>query len=181
MDIVESNEDFDETTYRQPGILGSTIFQSHTTLLVDLYEAARSGLPGFAKPATAAGGKARRILVVDDSPFYRRQISGFLRDSGHDVHEAENGDDAFSKLESISGIDMVLTDIEMPVMDGLELARRIRSNQGMKNLAVVAVSSLSSEEAMRRGRDAGLDGYIVKLDREKILESVEKFLVHGRS
>jgi two-component system chemotaxis sensor kinase CheA len=180
VDIVESNEDFDETTFRQPGILGSTIFQSHTTLLVDLYEAARSGLPGFAKPAPAAGAKARRILVVDDSPFYRRQISGFLRDSGHEVHEAENGDDAFSKLESISGIDMVLTDIEMPVVDGLELARRIRSHQGMKNLAVVAVSSLSSEEAMRRGRDAGLDGYIVKLDREKILESVEKFLVHGR-
>jgi two-component system chemotaxis sensor kinase CheA len=180
VDIVESNEDFDETTFRQPGILGSTIFQSHTTLLVDLYEAARSGVPGFAKPAPVARGKGRRILVVDDSPFYRRQIAGFLRESGHEVHEAENGDDAFSKLETISGIDMVMTDIEMPVMDGLELARRIRSHQGMKNLAVVAVSSLSGEEAMRRGRDAGLDGYIVKLDREKILESVEKFLVHGR-
>jgi two-component system chemotaxis sensor kinase CheA len=180
VDIVESSEDFDETTFRQPGILGSTIVQSHTTLLVDLFEAARTGLPGFAKQATAAGGKARRILVVDDSPFYRRQISGFLREFGHEVHEAENGERAFSVLETVSGIDLVLTDVEMPVMDGLELARRIRSHQGLKNLAVVAVSSLSNEEAMRRGRDAGLDGYIVKLDREKILESVEKFLVHGR-
>jgi len=91
-----------------------------------------------------------------------------------------SGDDALAKLESVQGIDLVLTDVEMPVMDGLELTRRIRAHQGLKDLAVVAITSLSSDEAMRRGRDAGLDGYIVKLDREKILESVEKFLAHGR-
>jgi len=178
VDIVESNAEFDESTFRQPGILGSGIFQNRTTLLVDLYELARGGIPGLVQASSQE--RKRRVLVADDSPFYRRQIAGFLREHGHEVHEAENGDEALAKLETVPGIDLVLTDVEMPVMDGFELARRVRSHPDLSHVALVAITSLSGEESLKRGRDAGLDGYIVKLDRERILESVGKFLAHGR-
>jgi len=179
VDIVESNAEFDESTFRQPGILGSGIFQTRTTLLVDLYELARNSLPGLIQTDPAHQSK-RRILVTDDSPFYRRQIAGFLREQGHEVYEAENGDAGLATLETIPGIDLVLTDVEMPVMDGFELTRRIRSHPELNGIAVVAITSLGGDEALRRGKDVGLDGYIVKLDREKILESVGKFLARGR-
>lgn len=179
VDIVECSEDFDEATFRQAGILGSAIFSGKTTLLVDVYEVVRSLLPGWVR-AIDKEAPARRILVVDDSPFYRRQISGFLRESGHVVEEACDGREALEILGTSRGIEMVLTDIEMPVMDGLELTRQIRSNPVLSHLAVVAVTSLAGEEATRRGREAGVDGYLVKLDREKILGAVESFLQHRK-
>ncbi|HOX50966.1 MAG TPA: chemotaxis protein CheW, partial [Fibrobacteria bacterium] len=175
VDIVESSEDFDESTFRQSGILGSAIFSGKTTLLVDMYELVRSQLPNWIR-ASEKDVPSRRILVVDDSPFYRRQISGFLRESGHVVEEACDGKEAMEILETSRGIEMVLTDIEMPVMDGLELTRRIRASKSFPHLAVVAVTSLSGEDSAKRGRDAGVDGYLVKLDREKILGTVESFL-----
>jgi len=181
VDIVEASVDFDETTFKQPGIIGSTILSSHTTLLVDLYEVVKTSLPGWIKaPEFAASTRTRRILVTDDSPFYRRQIAGFLKDCGVEVVEAVNGDEALAKLETTPGIDLVLTDVEMPIMDGLELTRRIRGNESLRHLPVIAITSLSGEEALRKGKEAGVDGYLVKLDREKILAEVEKFLLRGK-
>ncbi|MBK9578288.1 MAG: chemotaxis protein CheW [Fibrobacterota bacterium] len=179
VDIVESSEDFDESTFRQAGILGSAIFSGKTTLLVDVYEIVRSQLPSWIKTSDKEV-PSRRILVVDDSPFYRRQISGFLRESGHVVEEACDGKEALEILGTSRGIEMVLTDIEMPVMDGLELTRQIRASKAFSHLAVVAVTSLSGEESAKRGKDAGVDGYLVKLDREKILGTVESFLQHRK-
>jgi two-component system, chemotaxis family, sensor kinase CheA len=180
VDIVEASVEFDESTFRQPGIIGSTILSNHTTLLVDLYEVVKTSLPGWIKPPEVAiGSRTRKILVADDSPFYRKQIVSFLVDVGLEVVEAVNGDEALAKLESSPDIDMVLTDIEMPVMDGLEFTRRIRANPSLKHLPVVAITSLSSEDAVRRGREAGVNGYLVKLDREKILAEIEKHLLRG--
>jgi two-component system chemotaxis sensor kinase CheA len=181
VDIVEASVEFDESTFRQTGIIGSTILSNHTTLLVDLYEVVKTSLPGWIKaPDVAIGSKTRKILVADDSPFYRKQIMSFLVDVGLEVVEAVNGDEALAKLESATDIDMVLTDIEMPIMDGLEFTRRIRANPSLKHLPVVAITSLSSEDAVRRGKEAGVNGYIVKLDREKILAEVEKHLLRGK-
>ena len=181
VDIVEASVEFDESTFRQTGIIGSTIISDHTTLLVDLYEVVKTSLPGWIKaPETAIGAKPRKILVADDSPFYRRQIMSFLVDVGLGVVEAVNGDEALAKLESSSDIDMVLTDVEMPIMDGLEFTRRIRANPSLKHLPVIAITSLSSDDAIRRGKEAGVNGYLVKLDREKILAEIEKYLLRGR-
>ncbi|MEK7393973.1 MAG: chemotaxis protein CheW [Fibrobacterota bacterium] len=182
VDIVEASVDFDESTFKQPGIIGSTILSSHTTLLVDLYEVVKTSLPGWIKsPEFSTPSRVRKILVTDDSPFYRRQIVGFLKECGVEVVEAVNGDEALAKLETTPGIELVLTDVEMPIMDGLELTRRIRGNESLRHLPVIAITSLSGEEAVRKGKEAGVDGYLVKLDREKILAEVEKFLLRGKT
>lgn len=177
VDIVEASVEFDESTFAQPGIIGSTILSNHTTLLVDLYDVVKTSLPGLVKAPELDAGRTGKVLVVDDSPFYRRQIAGYLKECGLEVVEAVNGDEALALLETTGGIGLVLTDVEMPVMDGLELTRRVRSIESLRHLPVVAITSLSGEEAERRGREAGVDGYLVKLDREKILAEVEKLLL----
>lgn len=175
VDIAESTSDFDDATFRQPGILGSSIFSGKTTLLVDLYELVQAQLPGWIRTPSKES-RNRRILVVDDSPFYRGQISSFLRENGHQVKEACDGQEAFGILRASRDIEMVLTDIEMPLMNGFELVRQIRATPELARLPVVAVTSLASDESRRAGNEAGLDGYLVKLDRERILESVENIL-----
>lgn len=181
VDITEASEEFDEATFKQVGILGSAILAGSTTLLVDLWGVVQACLPGFieARKAKEAERKSR-ILVVEDSPFYLRQISGFLVDCGYDVVQAVHGADGLAKLESEADIDMILTDIEMPIMDGLEFTRQVRASQKFRHLPVVAVTSLSGEDAMARGKAAGVDSYMVKLDREKITHTVETFISHGR-
>lgn len=181
VDIAEASEDFDEMTFRQTGIIGSAILGGSTTLLVDLWGVVRANLPGWIPDTPQrSDGRPRKLLVVEDSPFYLRQISGFLEDAGYQVVQAVHGGEALAKLRAESEIELVLTDIEMPVMDGLELTRNIRADQAIRHLPVVAVTSLSGDEALRRGKDAGVDSYMVKLDREKILHVVETYLAHGR-
>lgn len=181
VDITEAAEEFDESTFKQSGILGSAILGGSTTLLVDLWGVVQACLPGFIETKKAAAdARKSRILVVEDSPFYLRQISGFLVDSGYEVVQAIHGGDALSKLESEADIDMILTDIEMPIMDGLEFTRQVRASQKFRHLPVVAVTSLSGEDAMARGKAAGVDSYMVKLDREKITHTVETYIAHGR-
>ena len=129
------------------------------------------------KPAEANSPAPVRVMVVDDSivarGFYKRWL-----DSEPDLEFAASfrgGREAVDNVERINP-DIVVLDIEMPVMDGLELTRRIRASKSFPHLAVVAVTSLSGEDSAKRGRDAGVDGYLVKLDREKILGTVESFL-----
>jgi len=178
VDIADAADDFDQHTFCQPGILGSSIIAGHTTLLVDLWGVVQALLPGWIPESELQrGGK---ILVADDSPFYLGQLTGFLQERGYEVVQAVDGAQAMSRLESETGIDMVLTDIEMPVMDGLELVRRIRASDRFRRLPVVAVTSLSGEDAVARGKAAGVDSYMVKLDREQIVRTVETFLAHGR-
>lgn len=181
VDITEASEEFDEATFKQAGILGSAILAGSTTLLVDLWGVVQACLPGFIEARKAKeDARKSRILVVEDSPFYLRQISGFLVDCGYDVVQAIHGADGLAKLESEADIDMILTDIEMPIMDGLEFTRQVRASQKFRHLPVVAVTSLSGEDAMARGKAAGVDSYMVKLDREKITHTVETFISHGR-
>ncbi|MBD3314468.1 MAG: response regulator, partial [Chitinivibrionales bacterium] len=73
-------------------------------------------------------------------------------------------------------IDIVLTDIEMPNMNGLDLTRAIRADERLKNLPVIAITSVSGGEAERLGREAGVDDYLAKLDREEVLAACERCL-----
>lgn len=182
VDVVESGADFDEVTFKQPGVIGSSIMAGATTLLVDLYGLVKVIAPEW----TQVSEKLRKfgslkILVSDDSPFYRRQISQFAKDAGFDVIEAVNGQQALEIVEREGrSIDAVLTDVEMPLMDGLEFTRRARKLELGFRLPIIAITSLSSDEAIRRGIEAGVDRYIVKLDREKIVQSLEEVLVDRR-
>lgn len=182
VDVIESGADFDEVTFKQTGIIGSAIMAGATTLLVDLYGLVKSIAPEW----TQISEKLRKfgplkILVSDDSQFYRRQISQFAKDAGFDVVEAVNGQQALEILEREGRtIDAVLTDVEMPLMDGLEFTRRARKLDLGIRMPIIAITSLSSDEAIRRGMEAGVDRYIVKLDREKIVQSLEEVLVDRR-
>jgi chemotaxis protein histidine kinase CheA len=115
-----------------------------------------------AKPVTeSASTKRLRVLLVDDSPIARATESALVRALGHVVEEAQDGEDGWARLQS-TPYDIVLTDVQMPRLDGFALTRRIKQHPQTGSLPVVILSSLASPEDKRRGLDAGADAYLVK-------------------
>ncbi len=77
-------------------------------------------------------------------------------------------------------IDLVITDLEMPNIDGLELTRKIKQTPHLANLRVIAVTSLASEADQQRGLEAGVDEYQIKLDRDRLIARVQRFVARAR-
>jgi chemotaxis protein histidine kinase CheA/CheY-like chemotaxis protein len=120
------------------------------------------GGPGAARTATAQ--KRKTVLVVDDSPVVRDLLAEALRAHGLWVLEASDGEDALSRLDANPEIDLVVTDVDMPRLDGIGLVQRVRQRGGPRRMPMVIVSMRGSPEDQRRALDAGADSYLVKTD-----------------
>jgi len=182
IDALEVALDIDESTLKQPSISGSMIINKHTTLLVDIFEMVKILNPGWFKEeakmaAEMAESGEKIILFAEDSAFFRNQVKTFMEDDGFKVIEAEDGLIAWELLkERVDEIDIVITDLEMPNMDGFELTKRIKGDPKYSHLSVIALTSLASEAHIEKGRKVGIDEYEIKLDREKLMKAIWKKL-----
>ena len=155
--------------------------------LVDVYELAEASHPEW----FADSGKNKKktdqessntILLAEDSSFFRQQMENFLSADGYTVIGCEDGLVAWNTLqETEETIELVVTDIEMPNMDGREFAKNIKGDSRFAHLPVIAVTSLASEEDMEKGYKSGIDDYQIKLDREKLLSAIARYLKKVRS
>ncbi|HEV3118292.1 MAG TPA: hybrid sensor histidine kinase/response regulator, partial [Gemmataceae bacterium] len=182
LDMVEAALNIDTVTLRQKGIAGSAVLKDRTILLLDIFELADTARPEGARPelskptgAPAPGEDALTVLVADDSEFFRGQIQRLIEAIGCRVLAAEDGQAAWEILDHHSNkVDLVATDIEMPRLDGLDLTRRIRSDERFAGLPVIALSSLAGEEEIARGMAAGVDEYQIKLNKDELIRSIRK-------
>ena len=117
---------------------------------------------------------SQTILAVDDSPSMRRMVAHVLRTGGYQVLEAEDGEDALRILRS-QRVDAVLTDQNMPRMDGLALVRRLRSLEEYSRTPIMLLTTESSPEMKQKGREAGATGWMVKpFDPDRLLQMFAK-------
>jgi two-component system chemotaxis sensor kinase CheA len=130
-------------------------------------------------PAAAPAPRpaAHSILVVDDALPVRELERAILERAGFEVRTAGDGDEALALLAERPA-DLVLSDVEMPRMDGFELTRAIRAEPRIRNVAVLLLTSRSSEQDRRAGLEAGADAYLVKssFDEAALLSAVERLL-----
>lgn len=103
----------------------------------------------------------KRIMTVDDSTSLRQMVRFVLEEGGYEVLEASDGVDALSKLEGMEP-DLILSDINMPRMDGLELTRQIRAIPRYKFVPILLLTTESHPEKKKEGKEAGATGWIVK-------------------
>jgi two-component system chemotaxis response regulator CheY len=116
-----------------------------------------------------------KILVVDDSSTVRDEVAGFLRKNGLDVDTAVDGKDGLAKLRSNPGVKLVVSDVNMPNMDGLTMVEKIRSELANTAVNVVMLTTESSPAMKERGKAAGVRGWIVKpFKGEAVLETFRK-------
>jgi two-component system chemotaxis sensor kinase CheA len=180
VDVIETQIEVDQTTHRQKGIAGSAIFRERTTLIADLFELVDTAYPDWrqdrmeAQPLgklPADGGST--VLLVEDSDFFRQQIRKYLEQEGFKVLTASDGEVGWDTLlKNIASVRVVVTDIEMPRLNGLGLTARIRADNRTANLPVIAVTSLAGDEDAERGLAAGVNEYQVKLDRDRLVASI---------
>ncbi|MGQ0506925.1 MAG: hybrid sensor histidine kinase/response regulator [Myxococcaceae bacterium] len=130
----------------------------------------------MARPVNDSPSTRRlKILLVDDSPIARATESALVKALGHFVEEAQDGEEAYIKVQGQT-YDLILTDVQMPKLDGFSLTRRLKSNPTLARLPVIILSSLASPEDKRRGLDAGADAYLVKgeLGVESLAQAIDR-------
>jgi two-component system, chemotaxis family, chemotaxis protein CheY len=116
------------------------------------------------------------IMAVDDSTSIRQMVGFILKDAGYEVIEAVDGKDAVNHLNK-SAVDMIITDLNMPNMDGIELIKHVRTMPKHKYIPIVMLTTESQEEKKQSGRSAGATGWIVKpFKPDQLLAVIKKVL-----
>jgi two-component system chemotaxis sensor kinase CheA len=180
VDIVEDRLKV-ELSADQPGLVGSAVIAGKATDVIDAgYFLTQAFADWFGKPeeAKALGDAAagRRVLLVDDSPFFRNLLAPLLSVAGYTVTSAENAQDALRLRDAGASFDAIISDIEMPGMNGFEFARAVRSDGRWGKTPLIALSSHATEKDFEMGRQAGFDDYVAKFDRDAIISTLSQTL-----
>ena len=122
---------------------------------------------------------AKTILIVEDTPVSLKLSAVVLRSEGYRVHIASTAEQALLTLKTVRP-DLMLVDIRLPGMSGLELTNRVKQDASLKNVIVIALTALNTEEDKRRAREAGCDGYLTKpIDTRTLADSIRQYLERG--
>ena len=160
-----------------PGYLGAAILGDGAIALILDPAFLTKSLPGHARSALLHKDEAlSKVLVVDDQFTVRELQRSILEAAGYDVETASDGLEALTCLNSDPRISLMVTDIDMPKMGGIELLRTLRAAPSSSSLPVVIVSARGDQEDRRQGIEAGADAYIVKgdFDQQVLLEAVQR-------
>lgn len=166
---------------RVRNLSGATVFGSGRIVPIlnvpDLLRAAAGCTQTTVPSAATQTVRAKRLLVADDSITARTSLQSILESAGFDVQTAPDGAAALNALHT-DAFDLVVSDVEMPKMDGFELTKRIRSEPKLAELPVVLVTAREAKEDRERGLDAGANAYLVKssFDQTNLLETVRRLL-----
>jgi len=165
---------------RVRNVAGATILGAGNVVIIllvpDLIESGRTiaGAGGEVAAQPIARGPGR-ILLVEDSFTTRELERSIFEASGYEVDVAVDGAEALTKLES-SRFDLIVTDVQMPRINGFELTAKVRGDERFSRLPVVIVTSLEREEEKRKGIEVGADAYVTKsvFNQDTLLEIVER-------
>ena len=167
---------------RVRNISGATILGTGEVCMVlnptDLFKSAKKAIVSVTvKELTEQAQIKRKILLVEDSIPIRTQMKRILESAGYEVTAAVDGQDGFNKLRAGS-FDAVVSDVQMPNLDGLELTSKIRQFEAYIDLPVILVTTLASEEDKRHGTQAGANAYITKGDFEQgvLLDTLRRLI-----
>jgi two-component system chemotaxis sensor kinase CheA len=173
LDIVDDKLDIQVGSDRS-GVLGSAIIKGQATEIIDIGHFLPLAFENwFRRKQTDAAPVLRSVLLVDDSAFFRNMLAPVLKAAGYDVATAAGGEDALALIKHGRRFDVILTDIEMPGMNGFDLAQEVRGDPRMADVPVIALSSVISPEAVERGRQVGFYDYVAKFDREGLIAALK--------
>ncbi|HCQ70677.1 MAG TPA: hybrid sensor histidine kinase/response regulator [Rhodospirillaceae bacterium] len=181
----------------KPNLMGSAVIQGKTTDVVDVgYYLSNNNKNWFADHPTDVpfgdddtdapssqktyNGR-RKVLLVDDSPFFRNMLTPLLNIAGYDVTPLESAEDALEMCDHGHHFDIIISDIEMPDMNGFEFAEKVRSNPSLQNTPMLALSSHATEQDIARGKQVGFNDYVAKFDRDTLLNTISQTLTSDQS
>lgn len=178
VDIAETPLNLNTDSFITDGLLGTAIIRNQMTLFLDIYRLIEICDPEWfaeRRKVSPPPEEKKRVLLVDDQPFFRQLVKGYLEADNYDVVTAENGKQGFERLNS-ERFDLIVSDLEMPVVDGWKFLKHVRAESSKPDIPAVALTALDSDEDRKSAMDAGFDAYEIKIDREQLLTSISNLL-----
>ena len=176
VDVVEDRLEI-ELSGSRPGLLGSAVIAGHATDVLDtgywLMQAWQDWFQGAEQGRTS---QSARVLVVEDNDFFRQLIIPSLSAAGFRVSSASSGAEALRMREAGTMFDAIVSDIEMPEMDGIAFAQTVRSGGIWAELPLIALTSHTEPRHVEAGREAGFTDYVPKSQREALVASLRECL-----
>ena len=167
-----------ELSAAQPGLLGSAVIRGEATDVIDtgywLTQAARDWFDGAALPGESV--RVRRLLIVDDNAFFRQLLVPTLSAAGYHVTAAASAADALQMRDAGALFDAIISDIDMPDMDGLSFARAVRASGPWARLPMVALTARAEPLDIERGHEAGFTEYVTKSRRDALVSALRACL-----
>jgi len=178
--VVDVDDTFETRMNDSKGILGTFMHNDRLVMLLDLYSVFEQHAPDKIKTSEIEAKKAR-ILVAEDSLFFRRLIDQYIRCEHWDVEIVNDGVEAWERLQNEPNrYQLVISDINMPRMDGFELATRVRDDRRFDHMPMVALTTLSEDHFREKGLSLGFDRYVVKIDKHQVRNTVSECLAIRR-
>ena len=173
IDIVEERLNI-EVGGSASGVLGSAVIKGQATEVIDVGHFLPMAFSDwFTRKEMKPSMHSQSVLLVDDSAFFRNMLAPVLKAAGYRVRTAPTAQEGLAALRAQS-FDVVLTDIEMPDMNGFEFAETIRSDNNLGSMPIIGLSALVSPAAIERGRQAGFHDYVAKFDRPGLIAALKE-------
>jgi two-component system chemotaxis sensor kinase CheA len=176
IDIISENISINLPASDQRGLIGSAIIRGHATDLIDAHYFINLAFADWLRKTESSSESkrtsAKKLLLVDDSAFFRNLLSPVLQVAGYQVTTVENPLHALRLREAGQMFDMIISDIEMPEMDGFAFAEKVRQDSVWGQIPLVALSGHANPEDMSKGHSAGFDDYVAKFDRDALLQTI---------
>ena len=178
VDVVEDRLNI-ELSGARAGLLGTAVIGGQATDVIDtgywLTQAWQDWFHG--RPQAAQQDAALRVLMVEDNDFFRQLVTPILGAAGYHVTAAPSAAEALRLREAGAMFDVIVSDIAMPDMDGLDFARAVRASGPWAALPMIALSARTEPKDVEAGRDAGFTDYVAKFQRDALIDSVRQCLV----
>jgi two-component system chemotaxis sensor kinase CheA len=174
VDIVEERLNIEVASTRD-GVLGSAVIKGQATEVIDVgHFLPMAFADWFTRKELSVAAQTQSVLLVDDSAFFRNMLAPVLKAAGYRVSVAADAREGLSVLRAGNQFDAILTDIEMPEMNGFEFAEAVRADQRLQQMPIIALSSVISPAAIERGRQAGFYDYVAKFDRPGLIAALKE-------
>jgi two-component system chemotaxis sensor kinase CheA len=174
--IIEVDDTFETRLNDSKGILGTFLHQDRLIMLLDIYSVFEQHAPDKMALTPIKTSRAR-ILIAEDSLFFRRLICQYVKCDDWDVEIFNDGLEAWEMLQQEpTRYQLIISDINMPRMDGFEFATNVRDDRRFDNIPMVALTTLSDEHFREKGLSLGFDRYVIKIDKHQIRQTVAECL-----
>ena len=173
VDIVEEALAIEIATDR-PGLIGAAIIRGNATEIVDVSHYLAKGIGARLKQGQAASERDIAVLLVDDSQFFRNMLSPLLEASGYRVTAVGSADEALALKAKCVSFDLIVSDLEMPDMDGIAFAERLKGDAAWGKIPLIALSSYGSPTLIERTLNAGFVSHVGKFDRKGLMDTLEE-------
>ncbi len=174
IDIVEERLDIEVVSDRA-GLLGFAVIKGATTEIIDVGHFLPQAFEDwFRRPDAPSMRQGRTVLLVDDSIFFRELLTPLIKAAGYRVVAVASAAEALAALKSNSRFDLIVTDTEMPEVDGFELAEAVRTMPGRTEIPIIALAAMVTADAIERGRAVGFHDFVAKFDRAGLIAAIKE-------